>query len=207
VGDQIARSYAQNRVAQQIQDSADMSAKPSVTIEGWPFLTQVASHNLKAVDIKADNVTTSGGKLPVSFTAKATGVHLNSSFNGATVAHINGQASITYQALDRYLGTAIGLPGLAAVTFSPDPSAGPNVVKADFGLGSVDATVLKTGASQLTIKFGDLGGIASLLGAATIPPQVIDIPKLPSGLAIGSPAVTAQGILIPASASNTTLTQ
>jgi hypothetical protein len=208
VGDQIARSYAQNRVAQQIQTSAGMSAKPSVSIEGWPFLTQVASHDLKAVDIKADNVTTAGGKLPVSITAKATGVHVNSSFNGATVDHINGQVSITYQSLDKYLGTAIGLPGLTAVSFSADPAAGPNVVKADFGIGSVDATVLKTGSNQLTIKFGSLGGIASLLGGAgSIPSQVIDIPKLPAGLVVGTPTVNSQGVVIPASASNTTLTQ
>jgi hypothetical protein len=124
------------------------------------------------------------------------------------VNHIAGQASITYQSLDSYLGTAIGIPGLTGISFTADPSAGPNVVKADFGVGSVDATVMKTGASQLTIKFGDLGGIASLLGSAgSIPPQVIDIPKLPGGVVIGSPTVNSQGIVIPASASNTTLTQ
>ena len=208
VGDQVARSYAQGRIASQIQSSADMSAKPSVSIKGWPFLTQVASKDLKEVDIKADNVTTSGGKLPVSFSAKATGVHVNSSFNGATVDHMTGQATITYQALDSYLGQSIGLPGLTAITFSPDPSAGPDVVKADFGIGSVDATVTKTSASQLTITFGKLGGIASLAGGAgSIQPQVIDIPKLPAGLTIGQPTVNSQGVVIPASASNTTLTQ
>ena len=208
IGDQVAKSYAQNRIAAQIQTSADMSAKPSVSIEGWPFLTQIAAHDLKAVDIKADNVTTAGGKLPVDFTAKATGVHLNSSFNSATVDHISGQATITYQALDSYLGTAIGLPGLSAVSFSADPAAGPDVVKADFGVGSVDATVLKTGTNELTIKFGSLSGIASLLGGAgSIPPQVIEIPELPAGLVVGNPAVTSTGIVIPASASNTTLTQ
>src|SRR6202012_1486430 len=99
----------------QIQTSADMSAKPSVSIEGWPFLTQVASKDLKAIDIKADNVTTSGGKLPVSFTAKAAGVHVNSSFDGATVDHITGQATITYASLNSYLGQAIGIPGLSGI--------------------------------------------------------------------------------------------
>ncbi len=208
VGDQVARSYAQNRIAGQIQTSAGLSAKPSVSIEGWPFLTQVAARDLKAVDIKADNVTTAGGKLPASLTARATGVHVNSSFDGATVDHITGQAVITYQALDGYLGKAIGLPGLTAITFSADPSAGPNVVKADFGIGSVDATVTKTSANQLTITFGKLGGIASLLGGAgSIQPQVIDIPKLPAGLVLGNPTVNSQGVVIPASASNTTLTQ
>jgi LmeA-like phospholipid-binding len=208
VGDQVAKSYAQNRIAQQIQTSAQLSAKPSVSIEGWPFLTQVASHNLKAIDFSANNVTTTGGKLPVSFTAKATGVHPDSSFNSARVDHINGQVTITYQALDNYLGTAIGIPGLNAVTFSPDPANGPNAVKADAGIGSVDATVAKTGPAQITIKFGSLSGIASLLGGAgSIPPQVIDIPKLPAGLVVGSPEVTSQGVVIPASASNTTLSQ
>lgn len=209
IGDQVARSYAQNRIAQQIQSSAQLSAKPSVSIEGWPFLTQVAAHDLKTIDFSANNVTTAGGKLPVSVTGKATGVHPNSSFSSATVDHISGQVTITYQALDSYLGNAIGIPGLSAISFSPDPSAGPNAVKADAGgLGSVDATVVKTGSNEITIKFGSLSGISSLLGGAgTIPDQIIEIPKLPAGLVVGQPEATSQGIVIPASASNTTLTQ
>jgi hypothetical protein len=208
IGDQVAKSYAQNRIAEQIQTSAQLSAKPSVSVEGWPFLTQVAAHDLKAIDLSANNITTTGGKLPFSVTAKATGVHPDSSFNSAKVDHITGQVTITYQALDSYLGTAIGIPGLSAISFSPDPSAGPNAITADAGIASVTATVVKTGASQITIKFGSLGGIASLLGGAgSIPDQVIDIPKLPVGLVVGSPTATSQGIVIPASASNTTLSQ
>jgi LmeA-like phospholipid-binding len=208
IGDQVAKSVAQNRIAQQIQTSAQLSAKPSVSIQGWPFLTQVAAHDLKEIDISADNITTTGGKLPVDFTAKATGVHPDSSFNSATVDHISGQVTITYQALDSYLANSIGISGLSTITFTPDPSAGPNVVKADAGIGSVDATVLKTGANQITIKFGSLSGLAALLGGSgTIPPQIIDIPKLPAGLVVGQPQVTSTGIVIPASASNTTLSQ
>jgi hypothetical protein len=209
IGDQVAKSYAENRIAQQIQSSAQLSAKPSVNIEGWPFLTQVAAHDLNAIDISANNVTTAGGKLPVSVTARATGVHPNSSFSSATVDHITGQVTITYQALDTYLANSIGISGLSTITFTPDPAAGPNVVKADAdGIGSVNATVLKTGPSQITIKFGALSGLASLLGGAgSIPDQVIDIPKLPAGLVVGQPEVTSGGVVIPASASNTTLTQ
>lgn len=207
IGDQVAKSYAQGQIAQQIQQ-AGLKSKPSVNIEGWPFLTQVASRDLKAIDISASNVTTTAGKLPVSFTARATGVHPNSSFNGATIDHIAGQATITFQGLDNYLGTAIGIPGLSGITFSPDPSAGPNAIKADAGIGSVDATVLKTGPSQVTVKFGSLSGIGSLLGGAgSIPDQVIDIPKLPAGLVVGQPKVTSQGVVIPASGSHTTLSQ
>jgi hypothetical protein len=208
VGDQIAKSYAQNDIAKQVQ-SAGLSAKPSVNIEGWPFLTQIAAHNVKTIDISGNNVTASGSKIPFNFTAKATGVHLNSSFNGATIDHINGQVTITYQSLDSFLGKSIGISGLSAISISPNPAKGPNALTANAsGLASVDATVTKTAANQITIKFGKLGGLASLLGgAASIPDQVIDIPKLPLGLVVGSPEVTSQGVVIPASASNTTLTQ
>jgi hypothetical protein len=208
IGDQVAKSYAQNDIAKQVQSSG-LSAKPSVSIKGWPFLTQILAHDVKTIDISANNVTTTGGKLPVSFTATATGVHLNSSFNGATIDHITGQVTISYQSLDSYLGNSIGIPGLTSISISPDPAKGPNAVTANAaGIASVNATVVKTGANQITVKFGSLGGIASLLGGSgSIPDQVIDIPKLPLGLVVGSPEATSQGIVIPASASNTTLTQ
>jgi len=205
--DQVAKSVAENRIAQQIQSSG-LNSKPSVTIEGWPFLTQVTANDIKAIDISAHNVTTTGGKLPVDFTARATGVHPNSSYNGARIDHITGQATITYQSLDNYLGNAIGVPGLSGISFSPDPAKGPNAVKADAGIGSVDATVTKTGPAEITIKFGSPTGLASLLGGSNaIPPQVIAIPKLPAGLVVGSPEVTSQGVVIPATANNTTLSQ
>lgn len=207
IGDQVAKAYAQNDIANQIKSSG-LDSKPSVNIEGWPFLAQVLTHDVKTIDISANNVTTKGGKLPFSFTAKATGVHLNSSFNGATIDHINGQVTITYQALDSYLGNAIGIPGLSAIKFSPDPADGPNAITADAGIASAKAKVLKTNPNQITVKFGSLGGAASLLGGAgTIPDQVIDIPKLPAGLVVGTPTATGQGVVIPASASNTTLSQ
>lgn len=208
IGDQVAKAYAQNDIATQVQ-SAGLSAKPSVSIKGWPFLTQILAHDVKTIDISANNVTTTGGKLPVSFTATATGVHLNSSFNGATIDHISGQVTITYQSLDSYLGNSIGIAGLSSISISPDPAKGPNAVTANAaGIASVDATVTKTAANQITIKFGQLGGLASLLGGSgSIPDQVIDIPKLPLGLVVGTPEVTSQGIVIPASGSNTTLSQ
>ena len=52
-------------------------------------------------------------------------MHPNSSFNGATIDHINGQVTITYQSLDSYLGNSIGIPGLSSITISPDPANGP----------------------------------------------------------------------------------
>ncbi|HEX3516603.1 MAG TPA: DUF2993 domain-containing protein, partial [Trebonia sp.] len=73
IGDQVAKSVAQNTIAQKIQSSG-LSAKPSVSIEGWPFLTQLAAKDIKVIDISGNNETASGSKVAFNFTAKATGV-------------------------------------------------------------------------------------------------------------------------------------
>src|ERR1700722_5147129 len=177
IGDQVAKSYAQNQVAAQIEKQSELSAKPSVTIEGWPFLTQVAAHDLKAVDISASNVTANSGKLPFSFTARATGVHLNSPFNGATVDHINGQATVPFSSVTT-------LFPMRGVTLSADPADGPEAVKADAGIaGSVTGTVKLTRPSKITM------------------------PQLPAGVVVRSVRVTSHGIVATASASNTALTE
>ena len=201
--DQVAKGYAQNRIAEQIQTSAEMSAKPAVSIEGWPFLTQIAAHDLKAVDIKADNVTANTGKLVFSFTAKATGVHLNSSFTGATVDHINGQAVIPFS----NVATVLGLPS-GTVTLTADPADGPNAVKADAGIvGSLTGTVTLASPTKIAIHLNSASGLASLLGGLSGQAYTITIPKLPAGLVVRSVSVTSQGIVATASASNTTLTE
>jgi hypothetical protein len=200
IGDQVAKAYAQNRIAQQVQQSG-LSAKPSVNIEGWPFLTQVLGHDLKTVDISANNVTANGSKVAFNFTAKATGVHLNSSFNGATVDQINGQALLPFSSV-------AGLLPVSGATVSADPADGPNAVKADLGIaGSVTGTVKQSGTNQIVIALSSASGVASILGSSSGNALTIDIPKLPAGLVVRSVSVTSKGIVATASASNTTFTQ
>jgi hypothetical protein len=202
IGDQIAKAYAQNRIAQQIQSSG-LNAKPSVSIEGWPFLTQVAAHDVKAIDISASNVTADGGKLPFSFHAKATGVHLNSSFNGATVDNINGQATVAFSAVAGLLDVPKG-----TVTLSADPADGTDAVTASAGVvGSLTGIVKLVSPSKIAIQLHSGTGLASLLGGLSNQEIDIAIPKLPAGLVVRSVDVTSNGIVATASASNTTLTQ
>jgi hypothetical protein len=208
VADQIAKAAAENQVAQKIESSG-VNVKPSVNIEGWPFLTQLLSKDINAIDIST-GVIKSGNYEITSVTARATGVHLSSLSENASarVDHITGTATIAYSSLNANLGNAIGADG--AVTVSQDPSAGNDAIQVQSvgGLVSVVATVKQTRPNQITIHFGSLGGFASLLGgAASIPDQVINIPKLPAGLVIDSIDITSQGIVATASASNTTLSQ
>jgi hypothetical protein len=202
IGDQIAKAYAQNRIAQQIQSSG-LNAKPKVNIEGWPFLTQVAAHDVKAVDISADNVTADGGKLPFSFHARATGVHLNSSFNGATVDNINGQATVPFSAVAGLLDVPAG-----TVTLSADPANGTDAITASAGIiGTLNGTVKLASPSKIEIQLNSGTGLGSLVSGLTSSPIDIDIPQLPAGLVVKSVTVTSNGIVATASASDTTLSQ
>ena len=198
IGDQVAKAYAQNAIAQRIQSSANLTSKPSVTIEGFPFLTQLASRDLHTVDISASNVQQN--KLDItSIKATATGVHLNSGFSSATVDHITGTAFISFASLE----SAAGVQG---ATITADPSAGPNAISVGVGPLSVTAQIVQTGPNEITVKMGSLGGIASAL-IGSLPNYVIQVPKLPAGLQVKSVTVVSQGININAAAQNTTLSQ
>jgi hypothetical protein len=202
IGDQVAKAAAQNAIATKIQSSG-LSAKPSVSIEGWPFLTQLAAKDIKVIDISGNNETASGSKVAFNFTAKATGVHLSSlsSSASATVDNINGQAVLPFSSV------ATLLP-VSGITLSPDPAKGPNAIKADLGIaGSVTGTVQLSGQTKIVVSLNGATGLASILGSASGQSYTIDIPKLPAGLVVRSVSVNSQGIVATASASNTTLSQ
>jgi hypothetical protein len=202
VGDRVANAYAENQMASQFQSSLELSGKPHVTIQGFPFLTQLAARDLRTVDITASNETAGpGGQLEIA-TLNATlhGMHING-LNSATIDQFNASALITFTAL----GKVGGIP--QGITLSAD---GPNQVKANVSLGPISDTavarVTQSGAGQINVKIIDAGDIPlSLLGS--LANFSFSIPKLPAGVSIQSVSVTQQGILITASGHNTTLSQ
>jgi hypothetical protein len=197
VGDQVARSYAQNMIASKIK-SDGFPVKPAVSIKGFPFLTQVVAHDVRTVDLSASNVR-EGGLDIASINATASGVHLNSSFNGATIDTIDGTALVTFSSL----ASATGAHG---VTITADPSAGPNMAKVSVGPLAAVARVSQAGPAKIAVQMQSLDGIpASAIGA--LPGYNISLPKLPVGLQVTGVSVTAQGVRIAVAAHNTTLSQ
>jgi len=200
--DRITVAYAQNMIAGKIKSQAGLSAKPSVAIKGFPFLTQVAARDIRQVDISAANV--SEGKLTISsINATATGVHLNSSFNGGTIDQINGTALITYSALENVLQ----IPG---ATIAPDPVGGAGAVTISEGsLASATGHILLTGANRVTVQVNSLGGLAGALSGVfgSSSSYNLAIPTLPVGLKVTGLSTTTQGVLLRASAHDTSLSQ
>ena len=206
VGDRAANAYTENQMASQIQSSLGLSGKPSVTIQGFPFLTQLAARDFKTVNVNASNETITSssagsGLLKIaSLTATLHGMHIKG-LNSATIDQFNASALITFTAL----GDVGGIP--QGITLSAD---GPNQIKADISIGplsdSAVAQVTQTGSNQINVKIIDAGGIpVDVLG--NLANFSFSIPKLPAGVTIQSISVTQQGLRITAAGQNTTLNQ
>src|SRR5271166_2948776 len=206
VADRAANAYTENQMASQIQSSLGLSGKPDVTIQGFPFLTQLAARDFRTVDVNASNETITAssagsGLLKIaSLTATLHGMHIHGT-NSATIDQFNASALITFTALAEVGGIPQG------ITLS---AGGPNQIKAEISLGplsdSAVAQVTQTGLNQIAVKVIDAGGIPlDVLG--NLANFTITIPKLPAGVKIQSISVTQQGRHITAAGQNTTLSE
>jgi hypothetical protein len=203
VGDRAAAAFTEDQMASQVQSSLELSGKPHVTIEGFPFLTQLAARNFRTVNINASNETAgTGGQLEIaSLTATLHGMHIHG-MNSATIDQFNASALVTFTALAK----AGGIP--QGITLSAD---GPNRIKANVDIGgflsdTAVAQVTQAGPGKINVKIIDAGGIPTdLLGS--LANFTVSIPKLPAGVSIKRISITQQGLRITATGTNTTLSQ
>jgi hypothetical protein len=95
VVDRGAVLYAQNQVAQQFKEQGGFEGTPSVSIKGFPFLTQVIARNIHEITITSDKIKAG----PVTITnldADITDVKLNGAFTAGTIGHLDGKALIPF---------------------------------------------------------------------------------------------------------------
>ncbi len=201
--DRLARVYVENRVAAKIQ-SEGFSRKPSVTIDGFPFLTQLASRDFPEVEISSDDVTARRIRF-TSINATLNGVRLSSAYDGGTITRLDGRAVVAFPDLTSALATAVSsrLPAGAvgslralagALTLS---AAGRHEVRASIRLlGSGTATwrISLPGHTEILATLVASSGLPSVVAAAL---QSITVPlgRLPFGLTVSSVHVSATGLV------------
>jgi LmeA-like phospholipid-binding len=192
------RALAENIMASQIKDQG-FPKKPNVSIEGFPFLTQVISRDFSDIKISSSNITE--GPLQIaSVNATMSGVHVSTSFKSGHIDHLIGTIDVTFTALANAMTSQAG--GLASalggqgLTLS---QAGPNEVKTSFDLVVVSGTaiwrVTRTGHNNINVHLvsttGDLpSGLLGSIGDINLP-----LPALPVGLTIQSISVTPNGLV------------
>jgi hypothetical protein len=203
IADRVALAVTENQFASSFQKNG-LPVKPSVTIEGFPFLTQLAAKDFNKVDISASNVP-AGPVTITTINATINGMHISgySSTASAKVDKINASAFISFGAL----AAAGGLDG-TGITVTPD---GANTVKITAGVGGLsdteEAQITQTGAQTITVKVLPSGGVlGSLLGS--FGSFSFSLPKgVPASLKITGLTLNSQGLNVTASATNATFSQ
>jgi hypothetical protein len=203
--DFAARVAAENVMASKIQQQG-LQHKPSVTIDGFPFLTQVVSKNFQQVNL-TDADQTEGPVTITSINATAHNIRLDSyGFSSGTIGSLSGTALISFSSLANTLTQQVGpLGSLLHGAGLNLTAAGPSEVKATMNLvvtsGSATWRVTLLSGNRLNIRLvGHSGLPPSLLGSIQDIP--VQIPKLPLGLTIDSVQVTSAGVVGTISGSN-----
>lgn len=191
VVDRVAVRYADNQFATQIQKQG-FSSKPNVSIQGFPFLTQVAARNFQDV-----HITATGEKAgPVTIdniNATMKDIKLTSGFNSGTVSSIDGTGLITFGSLAKAGSSAAGVADLKIARMSNDEAKITANVAGIFS-GSGVARVTRSG-NKIHVKLLSAGGLStSLLGG--LGDFSIPLPNLPMGMTLQSITLTSQGALV-----------
>jgi hypothetical protein len=192
-----ARAIAQNKMASEIQQQG-FPKKPDVSINGFPFLTQVISRDFKDIQVSSSNIT-EGPLLIQSIDATMTGVHVNSSFQSGTVDHLHGTMTVTFPALANAMTSQAGALGSLVGSGLTLSDAGNNEVKTSLNLlgglasGTAVWKVTRSGVNDIHVQLVSSTGIGPsvLSGISDI---TVPLPKLPLGMTIQSISVTPTGL-------------
>jgi hypothetical protein len=117
--DRIGAVVADHEVASRVATAYDLPSEPSVSIQGFPFLTQAASGNYKQIDVSMASVSSDGVEIH-NLDARFSGVHaplsaiLSHDPAGITADQVSASGTIPYSAVQSRVP--------AGVQVSPDGS-------------------------------------------------------------------------------------
>ncbi|MDI3388300.1 DUF2993 domain-containing protein [Streptomyces sp. B-S-A8] len=171
--DRIAVGYAEDKVAAKLRAAEGLEKDPEVTIEGFPFLTQVLAGELDDVAIGIDGMEASNGgsKMTIAeLDAQMHGVAFSSDYSSATASEATGSARISY---DELLKAAKVEP----VEVAPGVTA-KVVGLSDGGNGKIKVSVQATVLGQTLPEPVEVVSSANVEGGKTVQVHADKLPKL-----------------------------
>ncbi|WP_165956118.1 DUF2993 domain-containing protein [Streptomyces hainanensis] len=112
IADRVAVRFAQSEVASQARTSLGLTSEPSVTINGFPFLTQALGRDLNHVTLGLDDyqAEVDGQALTISeLSADLRDVEIAGDFSGATAERAEGDGLISYEEMTRAYGELLAV--------------------------------------------------------------------------------------------------
>jgi hypothetical protein len=202
VADRVALGVVESRIAQTIQDDQHLPTRPSVKIDGFPFLTQVARHRFGRVSFHATDIQ-AGGSTPIvvaSVSAVLENVHTSNDFSNATAATASGTGTITYASLSQELGTTLSWGGTTS-TAQDRLKATPKVTVLGQTLSaSVTAQVQVTSPDSIGFTNVQIVGVGVpqlfVTALETVFTKSLEVSGLPAGLSLRSVSPTPDGVTL-----------
>jgi hypothetical protein len=187
--DRAAAAYTARRIATTLQNEG-FPVRPNVSVEGFPFLTQLISRHLQGVHVTAARVPV--GSVTASIDVHAQNIALDSGYSSGTIARVTGTGLIPFASLAR-------MPALAAVPGLQISGDGPHMVKLSANLqvlaASAIARVTQTARNEISLRLVSSSGVPAAL-LAPIRHLVLQVPALPLGLTVHSVRVSPRGVVI-----------
>lgn len=207
--DRVAAAITEDQLAAKIQQSQHLSQKPSVSIDGFPFLTQVASRRFDHATVDIHDFVSGG--VPISHIhTDLRGVHVSSGYDSATVDALTGTATLDFTEVSQVVSKDIS--NIGHITFSQGTG---NQVEAAYGMFGINLTadvavnLLSGNVLEFrTVKVHTpLSGLGISIPGATDFDSKISLSALPFGMRLTSLRVTSTGVDISATGTNVVLTR
>ena len=210
VADRIAVGVAEDRVAEAIEQRGELGGTPDVSIDGWPFLTQVVAGDYRDVRIRlsaADlgepegttaDVRLNGLRVPLSDLVAGSVAEI-------PVDRIDGTVTLSYELLSRELGTDTTLvpegEGLRLTTTVP-------VLGYDVPLTAVGTVTLEGQDLVIAVDEAAVAGVDLPAGVVRAATDALDLRyaiELPFGLELTGVGPGEDGVLVTGGAVDTVL--
>ncbi len=213
VADRVAVTVAQGAIASQVAASGELSGEPTVSIDGFPFLTQALTGHYSSIEFHADGVADNQGV--AQFDATLTDVRLplsavlSGSIDSVPVGSLDARVVLTYAELQRRVANR-------RLTLS----AAGDLLRVTGSVTVLGRTLSASALSSLSVSGGDVRVTAQRFEVGARPADAVltaalgkrldfavRVGKLPYGLALTSATAVPSGIEATAVARNTTLTR
>jgi hypothetical protein len=192
---------AERAISNKVQSANHLSAKPGVSIEGFPFLTQVASGNYQQINVSIKSYDADGVQLQ-DIDAQFTQVHaslsllLGQNSGQVTAAHATGTAMIPFAEVQQRLprGITISPDGGNELTVAGRTAYG--AIKGTAQLGVSGSSITVTPQRFTVAGFAAPSSVISKFGFS------IPVNGLPLHLTVSSVRVTSAGLVVGATGQN-----
>ena len=210
VADRVAVVVADRQIASRVQSAYKLSSKPSVSVQGFPFLTQVASGDYHQIDVSIGSLSTDGVQVN-GLTAELSGVRaplsalLGHGSSSITAAQVTGSGTVPFSSVRSHLphGVQLSQDGEALRLSGTVSYLGVTVPV------SADATLAVDGSGIAVTPTRISAASASSALSSVIAGQfrfVVPVTGLPLHLAVRSVSVVPGGVRVGASAADVAFT-